>query len=209
MAASSFQVCVVVWTVLGVCLVASGASHPHSLKNPRFIAVRWGSRVSFNCISSSEVSWYKEMEQGPGKKLENSSRVHVINNSSVSTINIAKLQHADSGTYFCRSDDDKEKITMQQRCGTELRIMGISTYEQVQNRNTMKDTIILIQSILLFLFISVPLFMVLGKGDGKEAPGEDHTYEGLAVELADTYEDIGTYQDKAEKWDLGENPCEE
>ncbi|XP_060111966.1 B-cell antigen receptor complex-associated protein beta chain [Heteronotia binoei] len=208
MAASSFWVWAMVFTVLGVCPVASGASRSDHLKNPRFIAVRWGSRVSFSCVSSSGVSWVKE-KQGERKVLENSSRVQIMNNSSVSTLNITKLQHMDSGTYFCESRDEKEKMTMQHRCGTELKIMGISTYEQVQDRNTMKDTIILIQSVLLFMFVSFPVFMILVKGDGEEAPGEDHTYEGLAVELADTYEDIGTYQDKAEKWDLTEHPCEE
>ncbi|KAL8175707.1 UNVERIFIED_CONTAM: hypothetical protein K2H54_005708 [Gekko kuhli] len=142
-------------------------------------------------------------------RLENSSRVWVNYNSPKATVNITKLQRTDNGIYFCESNDEKERMTTQQHCGTELRVMGISTYEQVQERNTMKDTIILVQSILLFMFVSFPLFMILGKGDGKEAPGEDHTYEGLAVELADTYEDIGTYQDKAEKWDLGEHPCEE
>ncbi|XP_054851245.1 B-cell antigen receptor complex-associated protein beta chain [Eublepharis macularius] len=205
MATTSFQV---LWATLWICLVTS-ESRVDRLKNPRFIAVRWGSRVSFSCGSSSVVNWYKKIGQDPRQLLENSSRVLVINNSSVSTINIAKLQHTDSGIYYCESSGSNKSMSMQQHCGTELKIMGISTYQQVQDRNTMKDTIILIQSILLFMFVSFPVFMILGKGDGKEAPGEDHTYEGLAVELADTYEDIGTYQDRAEKWDLGEHPSEE
>uniref|UniRef100_A0ACB8ETS1 Uncharacterized protein n=1 Tax=Sphaerodactylus townsendi TaxID=933632 RepID=A0ACB8ETS1_9SAUR len=175
MAASSFRVCVMVCTALGVCLAASGPPRSDRLKNPRFIAVRWGSKVSFSCVSSSEVIWRKEGQQN---EMANSSRILVINNSSVSTMNIAKLQHADSGVYFCSTKVENETTRMQQRCGTELKIMGISTYKQVQDRNTMKDTIILIQSVLLFMFISFPLFMILGKGDSKEAPEEDHTYEG-------------------------------
>ncbi|XP_077171195.1 B-cell antigen receptor complex-associated protein beta chain [Paroedura picta] len=205
MAASSLWVCTMAWAMLGV----SGASHSDRLKNPRFIAVRWGARVSFRCTASSPVSWFKKVEPGQPEVPVNTSRAEVDSNSTGSTISIAKLQHTDSGIYFCHSRDPSEKRGLQQRCGTELKVMGISTYEQVQDRNTKKDIIILIQSTLLFLFVSFPLALILGKGDKKEDPGEDHTYEGLAVELVDTYEDIGTYQDKAEKWDLGEHPCEE
>ncbi|KAG8139710.1 hypothetical protein E2320_002462 [Naja naja] len=57
-----------------------------------------------------------------------------------------------------------------------------------------------------------PSFVVLNLkswDDRKDASGEDHTYEGLTVTLFDTYEDIGVSQDRPEKWDLGEHPCEE
>ncbi|XP_013928523.1 PREDICTED: B-cell antigen receptor complex-associated protein beta chain [Thamnophis sirtalis] len=117
---------------------------------------------------------------------------------------INKLQHTDNGIYHCKNKD-----SLKATCGTELKVMGISTYEQVQSRHNVKDAIILIQTILLVLFVSIPVLLTQGKGDRKDASGEDHTYEGLTVELADTYEDIGVYQDRPEKWDLGEHPCEE
>ncbi|XP_066487337.1 B-cell antigen receptor complex-associated protein beta chain [Tiliqua scincoides] len=170
----------------------------------RFIAARFGSKVTLNCYSSSPVSWYKETENGKRQELVNNPRIEVESINSSSVIKIKKLQLADSGTYFCENKKREKQLC----CGTELKVMGISTFEQVKSRNTLKDTIILIQTVLLVLFVSIPVFLTLGKDDSKKAP-EDHTYEGLTVELADTYEDIGTYQDKAEKWDLAEHPSEE
>lgn len=221
MAASSFQICRDFGATLGLLLVVTGMTitkasserNTTSQKrdttfmnviNTRFIAARWGARISLSCSFGSLASWYKENEQGKHQEIVNSSRVQVTRNTSMVMIQIYKLQHADNGIYYCKIKD-----TVKQSCGTELKVMGISSYEQVQSRNNLKDAIILIQTILLVLFVSIPVFLAQGKGDRKDASGEEHTYEGLTVELADTYEDIGTYQDKAEKWDLGEHPCEE
>ncbi|XP_070586129.1 B-cell antigen receptor complex-associated protein beta chain isoform X2 [Erythrolamprus reginae] len=170
--------------------------------NTRFIAARGGARISFSCSYSSLASWHKKTEQGE-YQIMNSSRVQVTRNNSTIMMQISKLQHTDNGIYYCRIKNSL------QSCGTELKVMGISTYDQVQNRHNVKDAIILIQTILLVLFVSIPVLLTQGKGDRKDSSGEEHTYEGLAVELADTYEDIGVYQDRPEKWDLGEHPCEE
>ncbi|KAH0626965.1 hypothetical protein JD844_002294 [Phrynosoma platyrhinos] len=104
---------------------------------------------------------------------------------------------------------NNSRIQMTRNDSVMMVQIRVSTFEQVQNRHTLKDTIIVIQTILLVLFLSMPLFLTTGKGESKKASAEDHTYEGLTVELADTYEDITTYQDTAQKWDLGEHPCEE
>lgn len=213
-----FQVCGMFWATLGILHMVSGMEDTRSTTNHqesavssnrkplgmRFIAARLGSKVTLNCHSTSPVSWYKVTENGKRQEVVSNSKIEVGMVNSSSVIEIKKLQLADSGTYIC----ENKKRKKQPCCGTELKVMGISTFEQVQNRNTLKDTIILIQTILLVLFVSIPVFLTLGKDDSKKAP-EDHTYEGLTVELADTYEDIGTYQDKAEKWDLAEHPCEE
>ncbi|XP_062972871.1 B-cell antigen receptor complex-associated protein beta chain [Elgaria multicarinata webbii] len=207
MAASLFQLCGVFWTTLGLFLVVTDTSASVSWTNSRFIAARRGSHITLSCSSNSMVNWYKENEKGKYQNLMNDSRIHVTRNELKVMIKIEKIQYTDSGIYFCESNNSYKSRKI--HCGTELRVMGISTFEQVQNRHTLKDAIIVIQSILLVLFVSIPLFLTLGKGEHKDASGEDHTYEGLMVELADTYEDIGTYQDRAEKWDLGEHPCEE
>ncbi|XP_063156581.1 B-cell antigen receptor complex-associated protein beta chain [Candoia aspera] len=221
MAASSFQICKDFGAMLGLLLVVTGMTitkasserNTTSQKrdttfmnviNTRFIAARWGARISLSCSFGSLASWHKETEKGKYEKIVNSSRVQVTRNTSMVMMQINKLQHADNGIYYC----DIKNISTQ-CCGIELKVMGISSYEQLQSRNNLKDAIILIQTILLVLFVSIPVFLTQGKGDRKDASGEEHTYEGLTVELADTYEDIGTYQDRAEKWDLVEHPCEE
>uniref|UniRef100_A0A670YNG5 Ig-like domain-containing protein n=1 Tax=Pseudonaja textilis TaxID=8673 RepID=A0A670YNG5_PSETE len=158
--------------------------------NTRFIAARGGARISLSCSFGSLASWYKESEQDKYQEIRNSSRVHVTRNASLVMMQINKLQHTDNGVYHCMNRD-----VLKPSCGTELKVMGISTYEQVQSRHNVKDAIILIQTILLVLFVSIPVFLTQGKG--------------LTVELVDTYEDIGVYQDRPEKWDLGEHPCEE
>ncbi|KAM3823251.1 B-cell antigen receptor complex-associated protein beta chain-like isoform 2-T3 [Vipera latastei] len=221
MAASSFWICRDFGAALGLLLVVTGmtitkASSERNISqkqdtttfmnvlNTRFIAARGGARISLSCSFGSVASWHRETEQDKYQEIMNSSRVHVTRNNSTVMIQIDKLQHADSGIYHCMIKDSLKPF-----CGTELKVMGISTYEQVQSRHKVKDAIILIQTILLVLFISIPVFLTQRKGDRKDASGDEHTYEGLTVELADTYEDIGAYQDRPEKWDLGEHPCEE
>ncbi|XP_026574084.1 B-cell antigen receptor complex-associated protein beta chain [Pseudonaja textilis] len=221
MAACSFWICRDFGATLGLLLVVTGmtitkASTERNVSqkqdtisfinviNTRFIAARGGARISLSCSFGSLASWYKESEQDKYQEIRNSSRVHVTRNASLVMMQINKLQHTDNGVYHCMNRD-----VLKPSCGTELKVMGISTYEQVQSRHNVKDAIILIQTILLVLFVSIPVFLTQGKGDRKDASGEEHTYEGLTVELVDTYEDIGVYQDRPEKWDLGEHPCEE
>lgn len=40
---------------------------------------------------------------------------------------------------------------------------GFSTLDQLKRRNTLKDGIILIQTLLIILFIIVPIFLLLDK----------------------------------------------
>ncbi|XP_053114977.1 B-cell antigen receptor complex-associated protein beta chain [Hemicordylus capensis] len=217
MAASLFQICRVLCITVVILPVVTGVNATRNFSDPqnesslnmthtRFIAARWGSKVTFSCPSGTNlVKKVAENKNWTEEELKKEPRINITNNSTFKVIKITKLQYADSGIYFCKSAKEEEKKC----CGTELRVMGVSSFEQVKNRNNLKDTIILIQTILLVLFVSIPVFLTLGKGDGRDMSAEDHTYEGLTVELADTYEDIGNYQDKTEKWDLGEHPCEE
>ncbi|XP_042332245.1 B-cell antigen receptor complex-associated protein beta chain [Sceloporus undulatus] len=224
MVASLFQLYGLFWAILGLSVVAKGMDSTQRnrtyqkpdpvtyvrLKRVRFIAARRGAAISFSCFSDPLTNWYKETENGKQQELMNNSRIQMTRNDSVMIMQIRKLQHVDNGIYFCERNNSYRNGKMQsKRCGTELRVIGVSTFEQVQSRHTLKDAIIVIQTILLVLFLSMPLFLTTGKGESKKASAEDHTYEGLTVELADTYEDITIYQDTAQKWDLGEHPCEE
>ncbi|XP_032091800.1 B-cell antigen receptor complex-associated protein beta chain-like [Thamnophis elegans] len=168
--------------------------------NTRFIAARGGSRITLSCYFGTQASWHKETDQGKHQEIMNSSRVHVTRNTSIVVMRINKLQNNDNGIYHFKS-----KNSLKATCGTELKVMGISTYEQVQSRHNVKDAIILIQTILLVLFVSIPVLLT----QGKVSEWNSHNRSGLMVELADTYEDIGVYQDRPEKWDFGEHLCEE
>uniref|UniRef100_A0A2K6LB97 CD79b molecule n=1 Tax=Rhinopithecus bieti TaxID=61621 RepID=A0A2K6LB97_RHIBE len=94
-------------------------------------------------------------------------------------------------------------------CGTELRVMGFSTLAQLKQRNTLKDGIIMIQTLLIILFIIVPIFLLLDKDDSKAGTEEDHTYEGLDIDQTATYEDIVTLRTGEVKWSVGEHPGQE
>uniref|UniRef100_A0A670YNK9 Ig-like domain-containing protein n=1 Tax=Pseudonaja textilis TaxID=8673 RepID=A0A670YNK9_PSETE len=148
-----FQGCV-------ICYLAAilGTIYFINVINTRFIAARGGARISLSCSFGSLASWYKESEQDKYQEIRNSSRVHVTRNASLVMMQINKLQHTDNGVYHCMNRD-----VLKPSCGTELKVMGISTYEQVQSRHNVKDAIILIQTILLVLFVSIPVFLTQGK----------------------------------------------
>ncbi|XP_022375807.1 B-cell antigen receptor complex-associated protein beta chain isoform X3 [Enhydra lutris kenyoni] len=86
---------------------------------------------------------------------------------------------------------------------------GLSTLAQLKRRNTLKDGIIMIQTLLIILFIIVPVFLLLDKDDGKAGMDEDHTYEGLNIDQTATYEDIVTLRTGEVKWSVGEHPGQE
>uniref|UniRef100_A0A7N5KFT9 CD79b molecule n=1 Tax=Ailuropoda melanoleuca TaxID=9646 RepID=A0A7N5KFT9_AILME len=86
---------------------------------------------------------------------------------------------------------------------------GLSTLAQLKRRNTLKDGIIMIQTLLIILFIIVPIFLLLDKDDSKAGMDEDHTYEGLNIDQTATYEDIVTLRTGEVKWSVGEHPGQE
>uniref|UniRef100_A0A8C0SZU5 CD79b molecule n=2 Tax=Canis lupus familiaris TaxID=9615 RepID=A0A8C0SZU5_CANLF len=86
---------------------------------------------------------------------------------------------------------------------------GFSTLAQLKRRNTLKDGIIMIQTLLIILFIIVPIFLLLDKDDSKAGMDEDHTYEGLNIDQTATYEDIVTLRTGEVKWSVGEHPGQE
>ncbi|NWV13231.1 CD79B protein, partial [Ptilonorhynchus violaceus] len=181
-------------------------------QQPRYVAVKVNMPVQFICYSHEpqNMQWYKTAENGDDFSVlgQNISSYTITRTNNSINLTFARVSYNDSGIYVC----DKKSLLKEQlhECGTQLRVMGTSSIKQVQNRNTLKDAIIIIQSILLVIFISIPILLLLDKvGDTKKSPEEDHTYEGLEVEQMATYEDITPFRDMKAKWTVGEHPGEE
>ncbi|NXF98158.1 CD79B protein, partial [Eubucco bourcierii] len=181
---------------------------------PRYLVAKKNMPVYFICSSQQPhtMQWYKTT-QGSREVQElnhNTSRYSVEQGSSFINFTIYSIRYEDSGIYVCDSRDLTAQGRRPHLCGTELRVIGHSRAQQIQNRKTLKDAIIIIQSILLVVFISVPVLLFMDKVSGmKESPEEDHTYEGLEVEQMATYEDITPFRDMKVKWTVGEHPGEE
>ncbi|NXE99146.1 CD79B protein, partial [Menura novaehollandiae] len=179
----------------------------------RYVAIKKNMPIYFLCYCQEphNMQWYKTAEDSNELSVldQNSSRYSVQRTKDSINLTLFRVSYEDSGIYVCdrRSLVTKEKL---HSCGTELRVMGTRSIKQVQNRNTLKDAIIIIQSILLVIFISIPILLFLDKVSGsKKSPEEDHTYEGLEVEQMATYEDITPFRDVKAKWTVGEHPGEE
>ncbi|NWU56126.1 CD79B protein, partial [Dromas ardeola] len=188
---------------------------PMVQQHPRYVAAKKNMPVHFICYSKEphSMQWYKMVEDSDDLyELDNTSRYNIERQDKFINFTIFRITYEDNGIYVC---DSKNLLAEKKRphlCGTELRVMGHSNIQQIQSRNTLKDAIIIIQSILLVVFISVPMLLFLDKvsdGEGKESPEEDHTYEGLEVEQMATYEDITPFRDVKAKWTVGEHPGEE
>ncbi|KAK2516687.1 B-cell antigen receptor complex-associated protein beta chain [Columba livia] len=192
---------------------STGGECPMVHQHLRYVVAKKNMPVHFICYTQEPQSmqWYKTVKDSD-EILEldhNTSHYHVERKPSFINFTIFRISYKDNGIYVC----DSKNLTVEKQqphgCGTELRVVGYSNIQQIQNRNTLKDAIIIIQSILLVIFISVPVLIFLDKGDGKERPEEEHTYEGLAVEQMATYEDITPFRDVKAKWTVGEHPGEE
>ncbi|XP_072212502.1 B-cell antigen receptor complex-associated protein beta chain isoform X1 [Excalfactoria chinensis] len=182
-------------------------------QHPRFMAAKKNVPVQFICYTRQPhaMRWYKApVDKEEFQVLDQSSdRFSIQNTESYINFTIFKVSYEDNGVYVCDSKNLTEEKRQPYLCGTELRVVSRSNIQQIQSRNTLKDTIIIIQTILLVIFISVPMLLFLEKGDRKESPDEDHTYEGLEVEQIATYEDITPFRDMKAKWTVGEHPGEE
>ncbi|KAF1470944.1 B-cell antigen receptor complex-associated protein beta chain, partial [Pygoscelis antarcticus] len=187
---------------------------PMLRQHPRYVAAKKNMPVHFICYSQEphSMQWYKMAENSKDfDKLDhNTSRYSIERKDKFINFTIFKTTYEDNGIYVCDSKNLTAEKKRPHLCGTELRVMGHSNIQQIQSRNTLKDAIIIIQSILLVIFISVPMLLFLDKvSDSKESPEEDHTYEGLEVEQMATYEDITPFRDVKAKWTVGEHPGEE
>ncbi|NXD74434.1 CD79B protein, partial [Eolophus roseicapillus] len=171
--------------------------------------------VRFICYFEDphSIQWYKLVEGSDDfHELSNSTpRYSIQTTDNFTSFTISSITYEDNGIYVC----DRKNLTAEQRphdCGTELKVLSHSNVRQVQNRNTLKDAIIIIQSILLVIFISVPILLFLNKVGGSiSSSGDVPTVltAGLEVEQMATYEDITPFRDVKAKWTVGEHPGEE
>ncbi|XP_059938409.1 B-cell antigen receptor complex-associated protein beta chain isoform X2 [Mesoplodon densirostris] len=182
-------------------------------QQPRFVAKKRGSMVEIICHLEvpGNVSWLRKQETDSEAKLflPKKGRILQTYNTTEATLIIQDIQFQDNGIYFCEEERFKETPRRERGCGTELRVMGFSTLAQLKRRNTLKDGIIMIQTLLIILFIIVPIFLLLDKDDSKAGMEEDHTYEGLDIDQTATYEDIVTLRTGEVKWSVGEHPGQE
>lgn len=179
-------------------------------QSPRFVAKKRGFEVEIRCHAetSGTVSWLRKQERNDPRPLtEDRGRILKTNNGSIHTLTIRSIQYQDNGIYYCQWNCSETSSV--RGCGTELRVMGFSTVAQLKRRNTLKDGIIMIQTLLIILFIIVPIFLLLDKDDSKTRIEEDHTYEGLDIDQTATYEDIVTLRTGEVKWSVGEHPGQE
>ncbi|XP_055253734.1 B-cell antigen receptor complex-associated protein beta chain isoform X1 [Moschus berezovskii] len=218
------------WLVLGLLLLSAGetvlAAKTEDLlrdpkgntcsriwQHPRFVAKKRGSTVEIRCHLEDMgiVSWFRKLKPDSEPKifLPEEGRILQIRNNSEAILTIIGVQFQDNGIYFCKQECAKGTLRTEHGCGTELRVMGFSTLAQLKRRNTLKDGIIMIQTLLIILFIIVPIFLLLDKDDSKAGMEEDHTYEGLDIDQTATYEDIVTLRTGEVKWSVGEHPGQE
>uniref|UniRef100_F6RX32 B-cell antigen receptor complex-associated protein beta chain n=1 Tax=Monodelphis domestica TaxID=13616 RepID=F6RX32_MONDO len=199
---------------LGVLLlIFSGNTCTKLWQYPRFMAKKRDSSFSVTCHVNGygQVTWLRKQESDASPQVlkTNNGQIVESRNGSTLTLTIQKIQFEDNGIYYCQQVcmDNPNKIF--QGCGTELRVMGYSTVAQLKRRNTLKDAIIMIQTLLIIVFITVPVFLLLDKDDNKVVLEDDHTYEGLEIDQTATYEDIVTLRTGEVKWSVGEHPGQE
>ncbi|XP_005402236.1 PREDICTED: B-cell antigen receptor complex-associated protein beta chain isoform X2 [Chinchilla lanigera] len=194
----------------------NGSACSRIWQHPRFVARKRGSVVKMRCHTdssslSSIVTWFRKQETDKESQKLSPEQGHILqtHNGTVHTLTIQGIQFEDNGIYFCQQECSGKHPSVFQGCGTELRVMGFSTVAQLKQRNTLKDGIIMIQTLLIILFIIVPIFLLLDKDEGKAGMEEDHTYEGLDIDQTATYEDIVTLRTGEVKWSVGEHPGQE
>ncbi|NXX52442.1 CD79B protein, partial [Scopus umbretta] len=185
-------------------------------QHPRYVVAKKSMPVHFICYTQdpNSMQWYKTAEDSDDLyQLDSStSRYSIERREKFINFTIFRITYEDNGIYVC----DSKNLTAEKKwpylCGTELRVIGHSSIQQIQSRNTLKDAIIIVQSILLVIFISVPMLLFLDKvSDSISSSGDvpSFTAAGLEVEQMATYEDITPFRDVKAKWTVGEHPGEE
>lgn len=188
-----------------------GSTCSQVCQSPRFIARKRSNPVTILCIMevTDSVSWFwkRDMDSEPKELSVKLGRIQQAQSPYNATLTIENIQFEDSGFYFCQHK--RADGSLETGCGSELRVLGFSTVAELRRRNTLKDGIIMIQTLLIILFITVPIFLLLDKDDSKAGMEEDHTYEGLNIDQTATYEDIVTLRTGEVKWSVGEHPGQE
>ncbi|KAI4533732.1 hypothetical protein MG293_016751 [Ovis ammon polii] len=183
-------------------------------QHPRFVAKKRGSTVEIRCYLEDVgvVSWFRKPKPDSEPKifLPEEGRILQNHNNSEAILTIQGVQFQDNGIYFCKQECTKGTSRTEHGCGTELRVTGFSTLAQLKRRNTLKDGIIMIQTLLIILFIIVPIFLLLDKVTGSvQGLSSVSCLQGLDIDQTATYEDIVTLRTGEVKWSVGEHPGQE
>ncbi|NXL07866.1 CD79B protein, partial [Mesembrinibis cayennensis] len=190
-----------------------GSGCPMVQQHLRYVAAKKNMPVHFICYSQEphNMQWYKMAEDSDDLyELDHStSRYSIQRKDNYINFTIFRITYEDNGIYVCESKNLTAEKKQPRSCGTELRVMGHSNIQQIQSRNTLKDAIIIIQSILLIIFISVPMLLFLDKVSDSISSTFSFLVQGLEVEQMATYEDITPFRDVKAKWTVGEHPGEE
>ncbi|XP_044154928.1 B-cell antigen receptor complex-associated protein beta chain [Bufo gargarizans] len=192
----------------GQCARNSSEESGMRMQRPRFIAVKRGRTITIECgcrcepLENSIVSWYRGHQNGSLiSYIEPDPHIKLFNNS----LTVQNVQRKDNGIYFCRYNTSRE--IKRSLCGTELMIVGCGNIDTARARNSMKDAIIVIQTILIVLFVVVPITLLKEMNKKRSLKMEDHLYEGLEAYQTATYEDIQNVRFLAAKTMEGEHPC--
>ncbi|NWU69465.1 CD79B protein, partial [Pterocles burchelli] len=194
---------------------STGGGCPMVKQNPRYVMAKKNMPVHFICYSDEPESmqWYKTTEDGSDfHELDHSSsRYSMETTDKFINFTISRITYEDNGIYVCDSKSLTAEKKRPHSCGTELRVISHSNIQQIQSRNTLKDAIIIIQSILLVILISIPMLLLLDKVSDRVSSSRDvpRFTSGLEVEQMATYEDITPFRDVKAKWTVGEHPGEE
>ncbi|KAI1230194.1 hypothetical protein IHE44_0010157 [Lamprotornis superbus] len=153
-------------------------------QNLRYVAVKKNMPISFICYTQEPqtLQWYKTAEENVLSVLDQNMPSYSIERTNTSiNLTLFRATFEDRGIYVCDRKGLLQKEELHS-CGTELRVMGTSSIKQVQNRNTLKDAIIIIQSILLVIFISIPILFFLDKAsDSASSRGDAPSWAHSSV----------------------------
>ncbi|XP_068068221.1 B-cell antigen receptor complex-associated protein beta chain, partial [Anomalospiza imberbis] len=145
-------------------------------QNMRYVAVRKNMPIYLICYSQEPqaMQWYKTAEDRDDLSVldQNTASYHIERTTASINLTLVRVTSEDSGIYVCDGKGLVQKEELHS-CGTELRVMGTSSIKQFQNRNTLKDAIIIIQSILLVIFISMPILLFLDKASDSASSRRD------------------------------------
>ncbi|XP_029933999.1 uncharacterized protein cd79b [Myripristis murdjan] len=166
---------------------------------PRFLRMRTESEMTIECqgrpaklSDNNWIEWY--MATKYDKKIED--RIKLSNKKGVNIVGrhlfIKPLTAEHTGVYYC-------KLNSTWGSGTEVQVFRPTKREDLLRRSKMKDTLIILQGLLLAICVAALLLrnqtLIKKKESIYEIPETDHIYEGLAIEscAGGLYEDISVY----------------
>lgn len=191
------------WMLAGCCglaLISLSVALEISQK-PRFYGVKTNRDVFIYCLSKKQsqptkVDWYKADEYDDARRtaIQEAEKIHFKDQGMIQNafLVLRQLQTEDSGVYFCRINDTWGP-------GTQLQVIRPSQRFQAVYRSQMKDSLMVLQGLLLAVCIATLVLrrrtLLEQKDSIYEEPETDHIYEGLAIETCGgaLYEELAVY----------------